>query len=60
MKKLKPNTPIIIFSACQSFPGEVIGIADVWLRKVEPEPTELLNEVERLLERHGAQSGCCE
>jgi hypothetical protein len=27
MKKVKPNIPIILFSAYQSFPGEVIGIA---------------------------------
>lgn len=38
MKKLNFNTPIIILSAYQSLPGEVIGIADAWLRKAEIEP----------------------
>jgi hypothetical protein len=33
MKRLRADTSIIIFSAYQSLPGEVIGIADTWLRK---------------------------
>ena len=51
----KPNIPITIFSAYQSFPAEVIGIADAWLRKVETEPKELLHQVETIpvpTERH--------
>ena len=38
MRNLKPNMPIIIFSAYQSLPGEAIGIPDMWLRKAETEP----------------------
>ena len=60
MKQVKPNIPIIIFSAYQSFPAEVIGIADTWLRKAETEPTDLLYEVEKLLKRRPAESASCE
>jgi len=58
MKQLKPNIPIIIFSAYQSFPAEVIGIADAWLRKVETEPKELLHQVETLLKRYRSEEDC--
>lgn len=58
MKQLKFDIPIIIFSAYQSLPGEVIGIADSWLRKAETEPKDLLYEVQKLLKRHRAAS-CC-
>jgi CheY-like chemotaxis protein len=54
MKRLRPDTSIIIFSAYQSLPGEIIGIADTWLRKAETEPTDLLYEVEKLLNRRSA------
>ena len=60
MKKLKGETPIIIFSAYQSLPGEELGIADLWLRKVETEPTELLYAVEKLLKRHSTQAASCD
>jgi two-component system, NtrC family, response regulator GlrR len=60
MKQVKPNILIIIFSAYQSFPGEVIGIADAWLRKAETEPSDLLYEIEKLLKRHSAKSASCE
>lgn len=51
MKQLKPDTPIIIFSAYQSLPNEVLGIADLWLRKAETEPDNLLDSVAQLLKR---------
>jgi hypothetical protein len=57
MRQLKPKVPILIFSAYQPFPGEIIGIADAWLRKAETEPTDLLYAVETLLRRSGATQG---
>jgi DNA-binding response OmpR family regulator len=59
MKLLNANVPIIIFSAYQSLPGEAIGIADVWLRKAETEPADLLHAVENLLNRGRAKSASC-
>ena len=60
MKQLKFDIPIIIFSAYQSLPGEVIGIADAWLRKAETETADLLHEVATLLKRQRAKSASCE
>jgi DNA-binding response OmpR family regulator len=51
MKRLKPNIPIIIFSAYTSLPDEVIGTAELWLRKAEIDPEDLLGHVRRLLPR---------
>lgn len=51
MKHLNSAVPIIIFSAYTSLPDEVIGTAEVWLRKAEIDPEELLAHVHRLLER---------
>ena len=50
LKRLKPTIPIIIFSAYTSLPDEVIGTAEVWLRKAEIDPEDLLAHVRRLLE----------
>ena len=60
MKQLKFDIPIIIFSAYQSLPGEVIGIADAWLRKGETEPADLLYEVATLLKRQRAKAASCD
>ncbi|PYV97393.1 MAG: response regulator [Acidobacteria bacterium] len=60
MKRLKFDIPIIIFSAYQSLPGEVIGVADAWLRKGETETADLLDEVATLLKRQRAKSASCE
>ena len=60
MKKLKPNVPIIIFSASQALPGEAIGIPDMWLRKAETEPPDLLYAVERLLKKYSVGSASCD
>ena len=59
MKELKPHIPILIFSAYQSPPGEVLGIAE-WLKKAETEPAELLNTVEHLLIRHRVKAASSE
>lgn len=60
MKQMKPTIPIMIFSAYQSLPGEVIGVADAWLRKGEIEMADLLNRVATLLKRQRAKSASCE
>jgi CheY-like chemotaxis protein len=54
MKRLNPSVPIIIFSAYTSLPDEVIGTAEVWLRKAEIDPEELLAHVRRVLEQRPA------
>jgi len=54
LKRLKPNIPIIIFSAYTSLPDEVIGTAEVWLRKAEIDPEDLLGHVRRLLDKRAA------
>jgi CheY-like chemotaxis protein len=55
IKQLDSSIPIIIFSAYTSLPDEVIGIAEVWLRKAEIDPEDLLAHVRRLLERRSKQ-----
>src|SRR5690349_12627784 len=54
LKRLNPTIPIIIFSAYTSLPDEVIGTAEVWLRKAEIDPEDLLGHVRRLLDRRAA------
>ena len=56
MKQLDSRIPIIIFSAYTSLPDEVIGTAEVWLRKAEIDPEDLLAHVRQLLERRSKQS----
>lgn len=51
MKTLDASIPIIIFSAYTSLPDEVIGTAEVWLRKAEIDPEDLLAHVRQLIER---------
>jgi CheY-like chemotaxis protein len=49
MKRLRPNTPIMVFSGFSSLPDETIGLVDTWLQKRDVEPDELLAEVNRLI-----------
>jgi|SRR5438309_7309859 len=56
LKRLKPGVPIIILSAFISLADETIGAADVWLRKAEVEPADLLSEVRRLLRNRRTDS----
>lgn len=51
MKKLNENVPIVILSAWASLPGEILGIADIWLRKLEVEPEKLVSIVRSLIEK---------
>jgi CheY-like chemotaxis protein len=50
MKRLRPNTPIMVFSGFSSLPDETIGVVDTWLQKRDVEPDELLAEVKRLID----------
>jgi CheY-like chemotaxis protein len=48
MKRINPKTPIIMFSAFASLPGEG-AVVDAWLRKGDVKPEHLLSEVKRLI-----------
>ena len=48
MKRLRPQTPIVMLSGFSSLPGEGL-IVDAWLRKAEVRPEDLINEVRRLI-----------
>lgn len=50
MKRLSPRTPIVMLSGFSSLPGET-AIVDAWLRKAEVQPEELVEEVQRLIDR---------
>jgi CheY-like chemotaxis protein len=50
MKRLSPQTPIVMLSGFSLLPGEDSSI-DVWLRKASFEPEDLLHEVSRLISR---------
>ncbi|HEY6763197.1 MAG TPA: response regulator [Candidatus Sulfotelmatobacter sp.] len=48
MKRLRPNTPIVMLSGFSSLPGEG-AVVDAWLRKAAIEPEDLIHEVRRLI-----------
>ncbi len=48
MKRLRPQVPIVMFSAFASLPGEG-AVVDAWLRKANIEPEHLVNEIKRLI-----------
>jgi CheY-like chemotaxis protein len=56
MKRIRPNTPILVLSGFAALPDETIGTVDAWLQKREVEPGELLAEVSRLTQRKHAQT----
>ena len=49
MKQLRPDTPILVLSGLSALLDETIGVVDSWLQKRDVEPSELLNEVNRLI-----------
>lgn len=49
IRKLNPSVPIIILSAYGELLDESLGIADLWIRKGEEDPQDLLNRLEQLL-----------
>jgi CheY-like chemotaxis protein len=52
LKKLSPKTPIIVLSGYTSILDEAMGRVDLWLRKGEGDPEQLLLAVGQLLSRN--------
>ena len=52
LKTLNPKTPIIMLSGYTSILDECLGKVDLWLRKGESDPEELLIAVVELLSRN--------
>jgi CheY-like chemotaxis protein len=50
LKRLSPNTPIMILSAYGTLLDESLGLADIWLRKGEEEPQYILTKLQELLD----------
>jgi CheY-like chemotaxis protein len=50
IRKLKPDIPISILSAYGELLDESLGVADLWIRKGEEKPEDLLTRLARLLE----------
>ena len=51
LRNLNPKTPIIMFSGYASILDEGLGKVDLWLRKGEGEPEDLLAAVVQMLSR---------
>jgi CheY-like chemotaxis protein len=51
LKKLNPKTPVIMLSGYTSILDEGLGRVDLWLRKGEGDPNQLLLAVAELLSR---------
>ena len=51
LKKLNPKTPVIVLSGYTSILDEGMGRVDLWLRKGEGDPEQLLLAVAQLLSR---------
>lgn len=52
LKKLSPKTPIIVFSGYTSILDEGLGRVELWLRKGEGDPEQLLLAVGQMLSRN--------
>jgi CheY-like chemotaxis protein len=52
LKKLNPKTPVIMLSGYISILDEGLGRVDLWLRKGEGDPQQLLLAVAQLLSRN--------
>jgi CheY-like chemotaxis protein len=52
LKKLNPKTPIIVLSGYTSILDEALGRVDLWLRKGEGDPEQLLLAVGQMLSRN--------
>jgi len=51
LKKIKPKTPVIMLSGFTAILDEGLGKVDLWLRKGEADPEQLLLAVAQLLSR---------
>ena len=49
MKRLRPDTPILMLSGLSLQPNETANV-DLWFRKMDIEPEDLVSEVTRLIE----------
>jgi CheY-like chemotaxis protein len=56
LKKLNPKTPVIMLSGYTSILDEGLGRVDLWLRKGEGDPNQLLLAVAQLLSRSRSAS----
>jgi CheY-like chemotaxis protein len=56
LKKLNPKTPVIMLSGYISILDEGLGRVDLWLRKGEGDPQQLLLAVAQLLSRNRPSS----
>jgi CheY-like chemotaxis protein len=56
LKKLNPKTPVIMLSGYTSILDEGLGRVDLWLRKGEGDPNQLLLAVAELLSRSRSPS----
>ena len=56
LKKLSPKTPIIVLSGYASILDEGLGRVDLWLRKGEGDPEQLLLAVGQFLSRSRSAS----
>jgi CheY-like chemotaxis protein len=56
LKKLNPKTPVIMLSGYISILDEGLGRVDLWLRKGEGDPNQLLLAVAELLSRSRSAS----
>jgi|ERR1700751_1218018 CheY-like chemotaxis protein len=56
LKRLSPKTPIIVLSGYTSILDEGLGRVDLWLRKGEGDPEQLLLAVAQLLSRSRSAS----
>ena len=57
IRTLKPHVPIIILSAYGELLDESLGVADLWIRKGEGKPEDLLARLAQLLESKAAPEG---
>lgn len=55
IKRLSPDTPIMILSAYGTLLDETLGLADIWLRKGEEEPQYILTKIQELLDNRAAK-----
>lgn len=55
LKRLSPNTPIMILSAYGTLLDETLGLADIWLRKGEEEPQYILTKLQELLDNRATR-----
>jgi CheY-like chemotaxis protein len=55
IKRLSPDTPIMILSAYGTLLDETLGLADIWLRKGEEEPQYILTKIQELLDNRVAK-----